>query len=118
VKDGTGVQIGFEQAGQQRGIIDDLSSIPELSMFVKKALKVAKYGHKMKRIMPLASLAENGHLYISDSCRNKNEFRNECNALTMDDSHMFDDMVDACASAYILFNTQFNGASGHKSNIY
>lgn len=117
-KDGTSCQIGFESAGQQKGIIDDLASIPELSMFVKKPLKVAKYGHKMKRIMPLASLAENGHLYISQSCKNKNEFKNECNALTMDDSHQYDDMVDAASSAYILFNTQFNAPQGYRSNIY
>lgn len=117
-KDGTAVTIGFEQAGQQKGIIDDLTSIRDLAMFVKRPIKVAKFGHKMKRIMPLASLAENGHLLISRTCKHREEFLNECNALTMDDSHLNDDMVDAAASAYILFNTTFNGAKGHRSNIY
>ena len=72
----------------------------------------------MKHILPLASLAENGKLYMSDGCKNKNEFKNECNALTMDDSHQNDDMVDACASAYIMFNSVFNNAQGHRTNIY
>jgi len=118
IQDGRDVQIGFEQAGQQKGIIDDLSTIRELSLYTTKPLKVSKYGHKLKRIMPLASLAENGHLYISQGCKNKNEIKNECNALTMDDSHTNDDMVDACASAYILFNSAYNNAQGHRTNIY
>ncbi len=116
-KDGRDVQIGWEQAGQQKAIISDLSGLPELSGFVKKPLKVAKYGHKMKRILPLASLAECGKLYISNF-KNKKEFMNECNSLTFDDTHTNDDMVDACASAYILFNTKFKSAKGSKLSIY
>jgi len=116
--DGRNVQIGFEKAGQQKAVIGDLSTMTELAPYVKKALTVAKHGSKIQRILPLASQAELGNVYITNSCRNKNEFKSECDALTVDDSHKHDDMVDACASAYILFNEIFNATSGHKTNIY
>lgn len=117
-KDGRNVQIGFEKAGQQKAIIGDLSTMPELALYVKKSLTVSKHGSKIQRILPLASQAELGNLYITNSCRNKNEFKSECDALTIDDSHTHDDMVDACASAYILFNEIYNAPKGYRTNIY
>lgn len=117
-KDGRDVMIGWEQAGQQKAVISDLNSISELALFQKRSLNVAKHGHKIKRILPLASLAENGNLFIMPACGNKKQFRDECNALTMDDSHPNDDMIDACASAFIMHNTIANGAQGHNARIY
>jgi predicted phage terminase large subunit-like protein len=118
IKDGKGVQIGFEKAGQQKAVIGDLSTVPELALYVKKSLTVAKHGSKLQRILPLASQAELGNIYIKNTCRNKVEFKHECDALTVDDTHQHDDMVDACASAYILFNEIYNAPKGLKSNIY
>ena len=112
--DGRDTLIGWEQAGQQKGIINDLNAVPELAMYNKRNLVVSKYGHKIKRILPLASLAENGNLFIFNSCNNKTDFLNECNGLTLDDSHTHDDMVDACASAFIMFNTIANSPTSHR----
>lgn len=116
-KDGRDVLIGWEQAGQQIGIINDLNALHELALYSKRSFVVAKYGHKMKRILPLASLAENGNLYITNN-KHKRDFINECNSLTMDDSHMNDDMVDSCASAYLMFNPGYNEIKSYKSDIY
>ncbi len=116
--DGRDVLIGWEQAGQQKGIINDLNAVPELGMYQKRNLVVAKYGHKIKRILPLASLAENGNLFIHPTCKNKLDFYNEINSLTLTDDHAHDDMADSCASAFIMHNTIAQAAQGHKTNIY
>lgn len=116
-RDGRDVVIGFESAGQQKAVVNDLVRLPQLAGYIKKSLQVAKYGHKMKRVLPVASLAENGQLHILSTCSNKREFFDECDALTMDDTHAHDDMVDALASAYISLN-DLPVARGYRSNIY
>jgi predicted phage terminase large subunit-like protein len=116
--DGTGVVIGFENAGQQKSVISDLSTIPELAGYQKKTLTVSKYGSKMKRILPVSSQAELGNIYITAKCKNKKALMDEISQLTMDDSHANDDMVDALASAYILLNEGMNATTGHRTNIY
>jgi predicted phage terminase large subunit-like protein len=116
--DGTDVVIGFEKAGQQKSVISDLSTIPELTMFRKKTLTVSKYGSKMKRILPVSSQAEMGNIYIVNTCRNRKHILDEIDQLSMDDSHAHDDMIDALASAYILLNEGMNSTTGHKTNLY
>jgi len=116
--DGTSIVIGYEKAGQQKAIISDLSTIPELRGYVVRTLTVSKYGSKMKRILPVSSQAELGNVYIKDTCRNKKVFTDEVGQLSMDDSHAHDDMIDAAASGYILLNEGMNATTGHKTNIY
>jgi len=117
-EDGTDVIIGLERAGQQIAVINDLVRSNELSNFIKKDFSVAKYGHKMKRILVLASAAENNQIYITDDCKNKLHFFKECDELNMSDSHQHDDMVDAAASAYLMLNNKSNPITGIKSSIY
>jgi predicted phage terminase large subunit-like protein len=118
LQDGKDVDICLEKAGQQKAIIKDIFSESKLAHFTTKSLTVAKYGHKIKRVLPVASKAEQGFIYIKDNCRNKRELFDEVDALTFDDSHRHDDIADALASAYISLNsTQF--VRGHKgAGIY
>jgi len=116
--DGIDVTIGLEKAGQQIAIINDLTRSPELSSYIKRDFAVSKYGHKAKRMLVLASAAENGQLYISDTCNHKTEFIRECDELTLDDSHANDDMVDACASAYLMLSNKSTLVQGKKTSIY
>ncbi len=115
--DGRETVVGFENAGQQKAIILNLSSMPELALHQKRKLTVAKYGRKIHRILPVASMAELGQLYISSNCRNRKEFFEELDALSMDDSHRNDDMIDALASAYICLN-EGKKTRGHKGKVY
>jgi predicted phage terminase large subunit-like protein len=116
--DGTGITIGYEKAGQQKAIISDLSTIPDLRGYTVRTLTVSKYGSKMRRILPVSSQAELGNVYILDTCRNKRVFTDEVGQLSMDDSHAHDDMVDSMASAFILLNEGMNSTTGHKTNLY
>ena len=61
-------------------------------------------------------MAENGFLHITNECRNKQNFLDEVNTLTVDDSHNHDDMVDSLASAYIMLNTA--DSRTYNGNIY
>lgn len=117
LKDGNNVEIGFEKAGQQKAVIDDLVRDPRLSGYVRTPFNVAKHGAKMKRILPLASSAENGQIFIKNNCKHKADFMRECNELTLDDSHLNDDMVDACASAYLMFNNS-NKVFGYRADNF
>jgi PBSX family phage terminase large subunit len=117
IKDGKDVEIGFEKVGTQKAVVDDLVRDRRLAGYVRTAFSVAQHGSKIKRILPLASSAENGMIYIADSCNNKNSFLSECDSLTIDDSHQNDDMVDASASAYLMFQN-LTVTTGHKTNLY
>lgn len=95
--DGRQVQIVVEEAGQQRGFIDDLKRIPELRGYVIRTLK--PHGDKYNRAMPWASRAELGNVKVCRGTWNK-QFFDECKAFTADDSHKHDDQIDAVSGAY------------------
>jgi len=98
-RDGTGVIIGVEEAGQQRGFIDDLKRLPELRMHTIRAVKPK--GDKLNRAMPWASRAQLGAVDIVRGKWN-NDFFDECNAFTVDDTHQHDDMIDSVSGAYSI----------------
>lgn len=107
--DGKSIIIGLEEAGQQRGFIDDLSRLPELSGCVVRAVK--PHGDKFNRLMPWASRAELGAVDVCKGAWNGGFF-DECNAFTADDSHQHDDQIDAVSGAYnvLTTNRQVTGA--------
>jgi len=96
-RDGPSVTIGLEEAGQQRGFIDDLKRIPELRGYIIKAKR--PYGDKLNRAMPWASRAELGIVQVCRGMWNK-KFFEECADFTADDTHQHDDMIDAVSGAY------------------
>ena len=102
--DGQNVVIGIEEAGQQRGFIDDLKRIPELLPYTILAIKPE--GDKLNRAMPWASRAQLGSVDVCRGMWNK-DFLDECNDFTADDSHAHDDQIDAVSGAY---QTLFSGA--------
>lgn len=101
IEDGPGVVIGLEEAGQQRGFIDDLTACPDLRPFTIRTFSPAKHGDKLNRAMPWASRAQLGRVFI---CLGKwNEaFLSECADFTADDSHRNDDQIDAVSGGYHL----------------
>jgi len=107
--DGKSVIIGLEEAGQQRGFIDDLTKCPELAGYTIRAVK--PHGDKFNRAMPWASRAELGNVDICSGAWNKGFF-DECNAFTADDTHTHDDQIDAVSGAYSILTTnrQVTGA--------
>lgn len=107
--DGKSIIIGLEEAGQQRGFIDDLTKLPELAGYTIRAVK--PHGDKYNRAMPWASRAELGAVDICRGAWNKG-FLDECNAFTADDSHQHDDQIDAVSGAYSILTTnrQVTGA--------
>lgn len=95
--DGRDVTICIEEAGQQKGFIDDLKYLPELMPYRIEALRPE--GDKFNRAMPWASRAQLGSVVICDGEWNK-AFLDECASFTADDSHEHDDMIDAVSGAY------------------
>ena len=96
-RDGRNTIIAVEEAGQQRGFIDDLKRLPELREFTIVAQ--APEGDKFNRMMPWASRAQLGNVQVCRGLWNK-EFFDECNDFTADDSHAHDDQIDAVSGAY------------------
>jgi predicted phage terminase large subunit-like protein len=104
-KDGTNVKIGFEAAGQQQMVIDDLRRAPELSMFTIKTFHPTK--DKLSRAYPVASQIEMGNFYINNDIKVKKEFLSQCstfNKENIEKSRYKDDMIDALTGAYHLLN--------------
>ena len=97
ILDGTDVIIGVEDAGTQRGFIDDLKRLPELRPYTIRAIK--PHGDKLNRAMPWAARAELGDV---DLVRGKwvSGFLDECSTFTADDTHEHDDMIDAVSGGY------------------
>lgn len=95
--DGTAVTIAVEEAGQQRGFIDDLKRIDELAPYSLIAIK--PHGDKLNRAMPWASRAQLGMVDVCHGNWNR-DFFEECNSFTADDSHAHDDQIDAVSGAY------------------
>lgn len=95
--DGEDIVICVEEAGQQRGFIDDLKRIPELRNYVIKAEKPR--GDKLNRALPWVSRAELGNVHVCSGLWN-NAFYDECNSFTADDTHSHDDLIDSVSGGY------------------
>jgi len=95
--DGPDTVIAIEEAGQQRGYIDDLKRLPELGQYAIVALKPD--GDKLSRAMPWASRAQLGSVVVCRGAWNR-PFFDECASFTPDDSHDHDDMIDSVSGAY------------------
>lgn len=104
--DGENVIIAVEEAGQQRGFIDDLKRIPELLPYQIRAVKPE--GDKFNRAMPWASRAQLGSV---DVCRGlwNADFFDEVNSFTADDTHSHDDQIDSVSGAYVVASTTVPG---------
>lgn len=57
-----GVMVGIEEAGQQKGFIDDLLHLPELGATSLRGIKSDK--DKLTRALPWIARAEAGHVYL------------------------------------------------------
>jgi predicted phage terminase large subunit-like protein len=95
--DGRDIHIVIEDAGQQRGYIDDLKQISELKGYVIKALKPRS--DKLARALPWISRAELGGISVCEAPWNR-AFFDECDSFSADMSHEHDDMIDAVSMAY------------------
>jgi predicted phage terminase large subunit-like protein len=107
VSDGTDIVIGVEQAGQQQAIIDDLRVDQRLRMHTIKAMKPR--GDKLARAMPWASQAELGRMSVMDGPWLQ-EFKDECAAFTGDNTHKYDDQIDAVSGSYAVLSHKGNAA--------
>jgi predicted phage terminase large subunit-like protein len=107
--DGVGVTIAVEEAGQQLGFIDDLKRVPELRSYTIRAVKPE--GDKLNRAMPWASRAQLGAVNVCRGIWNNNFF-DECNSFTPDDSHEHDDQIDAVSGAYYSLAHKQNAEFG------
>jgi predicted phage terminase large subunit-like protein len=101
-KDGTSVQIAVEDAGQQKGYIDDIKRLPELRPYTIRAIR--PHGDKLNRSLAWGARAEMGGV---DVCRGlwNSDFFDECDAFTADDTHDYDDQIDAVSGAYQVLAT-------------
>lgn len=112
IEDGPGITIGVEEAGQQRGFIDDLASCRELRPYTIRRFPVAKHGDKVNRAMPWASRAQLGRVAI---CQGKwnDAFLSECADFSPNDTHRHDDQVDAVSGGYHLAQNQSTLETGN-----
>lgn len=95
--DGTDIQICIEDAGQQRGFIDDIKRVSEIKAHTIRAKKPT--GDKLNRANSWAARAELGQVYVCKAAWNS-EFFDECSSFTADMSHQHDDQIDAVSMAY------------------
>lgn len=96
-QDGKDVTICVEEAGQQRGFIDDLKYIEELMPY--NLVSVKPEGDKLNRAMPWASRAQLGSVVLCEGPWNA-AFLDECASFTANDTHPHDDQIDAVSGAY------------------
>lgn len=102
-RDGKSVIIAIEEAGQQRAIIDDIRSLPELAGYTIRAIK--PHGDKAARANPWISRAQLGAF---DVCAGSwvNNFLYECASFTLDGKSINDDQIDAVSIAYAALTNQ------------
>ena len=81
-RDGQQTVIAVEDAGQQRGFIDDLKRTPELMPYTIKAIR--PNGDKLNRALPWISRAELGAVEVCQGNWNK-AFFDECDSFSGDD---------------------------------
>lgn len=113
LQDGTGIVVGVEDAGQQRGFIDDLARVPELRRHTIKALKPR--GDKFNRAMPWVARAELGNVACCVGNWNR-AFFSECSSFTPNNQHQHDDQIDSISGGY-QFLTDFNAVIGARIAI-
>jgi len=95
--DGVNCIVGIEEAGQQRGFIDDISQAPEMGNYVVRAEKPR--GDKYNRCLPWSARAELGNIILCRGAWNQG-FADECDSFTPDDTHDHDDRIDAVSGGY------------------
>ncbi len=99
------IEIGIEEAGQQKGFIDELFRDPELQNVSIQGIKPGS--DKLTRALPWISRAEAGKVFLSRG-NWINEFLDECQSFTgHGDKH--DDQVDAVSGCYQM--------CGHKGEL-
>ena len=98
-KDGKGIMIGLEEAGQQKGFIDDLRRAKALRGYTIKAVKPR--GDKLARALPWISSAELGNMKVCQAPWNK-EFFDECDSFQGDGKSPHDDQIDAVSGAHAV----------------
>ncbi|RPH42672.1 MAG: hypothetical protein EHM87_16165, partial [Burkholderiales bacterium] len=111
--DGRGIHIAVEDAGQQRGYIDDLKSIPELRGYVIRAIRPK--GDKLARALPWISRAELGGITVCKAAWN-DAFYDECDAFTADMTHDHDDFIDSTSLGYQYLSEPVGSSS--RVNLY
>jgi phage terminase large subunit-like protein len=94
--------VGIEEAGQQRGFIDDISQAPEMGSYVVRPQKPS--GDKYNRALPWAARAELGNVILCRGAWNQG-FADECDSFTPDDTHDHDDRVDAVSGGYLMIQS-------------
>jgi predicted phage terminase large subunit-like protein len=106
IHDGRNVPIYFEDAGQQRAIIDDIKTLKELSGYIIRANKPK--GDKLARALPWACRAELGSVVV---CKGPymDDFFDECSCFSGDDSHQHDDQIDSVSGAYEVLTHKSTG---------
>ena len=97
--DGKGIKIGIESIGTQKGFAQDIMRDTELQGYTVIMVKSVK--DKYNHAMPWAARAEAGTVNICDGSWNQ-DFFDECDAFTDNDSHPHDDQIDAVSGAYDL----------------
>lgn len=102
ISDGDNVTICIEEAGQQRAIIDDLRSSPELTNYTIRSYRPTK--DKVTRAYPVASQAELGNVILNDGAW-KRHLYDELSTFSVDgikNGTLKNDMVDAMTGAYYM----------------
>ncbi|MBI5554810.1 MAG: phage terminase large subunit [Elusimicrobia bacterium] len=102
--------IGIEEAGQQKGFIDELLRAPEL-----RGISINGYrpdSDKLTRALPWISRAEAGNVFLIRGGW-INEFLNECQLFT-GCGDKYDDQIDAVSGAYKMLS---GSTFGHLSDI-
>lgn len=99
--DGRNIIIGIEDAGQQKGFIDDIKAMPEMRPFIIK--QVSPSGDKLNRAIPWITRAEAGRVDVCEGKWNA-DFLQECDDFSASMDHPWDDQIDAVSGAYSLLN--------------
>jgi predicted phage terminase large subunit-like protein len=91
------IPIGIEEAGQQKGFIDELKRDPEMMGYAITGYRPST--DKLTRALPWISRAESGNIYLVNGIW-INEFLNECQVFTGSGGDKHDDQVDAVSGVY------------------
>jgi len=85
----------IEANGPQKAVYDDL-----VSDGVRDLIPVVTTSSKVARSVGFASAIEKGNVLMKAGKTWNNEFKEECDEFSLDDSHAHDDMVDAVVMCY------------------
>lgn len=102
IQDGQDCVLGLEKAGQQGGLIDDLSRSPELQGYVIRTISPTK--DLITRSLPWISQAELGNISICKDAWNR-DFFDECSQFSYENyNKVHDDQIASITGAYELIN--------------